>query len=96
MARAKSAVLSAADKKAVITGIRADLKASKDALKLVLAGEKTAVKAFEAERKSVAAVEKAAVKAFNAVSQGFTKERLAHGKSVAKLEAELAAILGPK
>ena len=85
MARDKSAVLSTADKKAVITDIKTRLKESKDGVKSGNATVKTLTKEYEAGIKAVTKAHQIALKDVNKVVADAEK-------AVAKLEAELSAI----
>lgn len=81
MARSKSAVLSPADKKAVVTDLKTKIKEAKAADKLITTTLKEAEKVFKAAEKSFAGATKEADKALSA-----------NAKIVSKLEADLEAI----
>lgn len=86
MARDKSAVLSAADRKAVVTDLKARIKATKDAVKTGNAEVKALQKTYDASIKAV-------TKDFQTAVKGVQKDLDTNSKALAKLEAELEAIV---
>lgn len=81
MARSKSVILSAAEKKTALSNLKAEIKAAKQGFKDIIVSRKVANKSFA----SVA-------KAHEAVLKGFDKSEVAAAKDVTKLESQLAAL----
>ena len=84
MARPKSVILSSAEKKTIVAELKLKLKAAKDEVKVVIAGVKEADKALQQANKLHIASLKVSDKA-----------ALAAAKTVAALEAQLAALTAP-
>ena len=91
MARAKSAVLSADDKKAVINDLKAQIAAAKTGHKASLVTVKDLNKGLLTAAKDAASVAKALNKELAAASKTVD----ASDKALAKLVASLAAIQAP-
>lgn len=81
MSRAKSVVLTKTEKAAVVTKLKGDIKAAKDAGKAIHTRRKDADKVFQA-----------ATKANVTVLKTTDKEIAANAKVVAGLEAQLASL----